>query len=255
MPHNVPIDVARLLAETKLASVEYLASIHSTQEYAHKLATDVETPWLIVAEVQTAGRGRGSNIWWTGEGSLAFSLLIDPVAHGLSRQPVPQASLAAGIALIDAVSDWLGDTIVGLHWPNDVFAAGRKLAGILIDVLPEGRHIVGVGLNVNNTFEAAPEEVRVRATSLVELTGRTLDRTDILLSFLRKFDRTLSQLASDPLTLGRRFQEACLQVGHDLTIELANRRTTGRCVGIAPDGALLLDTLNGRQTFYSGVLL
>ncbi len=254
MPPADSIDVPRLLADCKLASVEYRGSLPSTQDRAHQLAADGKTPLLVVADAQTAGRGRGGNRWWTGGGSLAFSLLIDPVAHGLPRQPVSQASLAAGIALIDAVSVWLGDTIIGLHWPNDVFAAGRKLAGILIDVLPDGRHIVGVGLNVNNTFSAAPDEVRLRATSLIELSGQTLDRTEILILFLRAFEGMLAQLATNPAELGCRFDRCCLQIGHDLTIELANRRTTGRCAGIAPDGALLLDTLSGRQKFYSGVL-
>jgi BirA family biotin operon repressor/biotin-[acetyl-CoA-carboxylase] ligase len=254
------IDVERLLAESTLAGVEHLPSIGSTQVHAFELAACKRhaagrtTPWLVVADQQSAGRGRGANTWWSDDGSLPFSLIIDPAAFGLPNQPVPQASLAAGVALIDAVSSWLNNAVIGLHWPNDVFVAGRKLAGILIDVLPDGRHIVGVGVNVNSTFETAPEDVRSRAISLKEVTGRTFDRTDVLLSFLREFDVALNCLGRDPQRFGQRFNECCLQIGHDLTIEIGGRRTTGRCAGIAPDGALLLDTFGGRQLFYSGVL-
>lgn len=254
MPTDTPISVARLRADSKLASVEYHASIGSTQDQTHSLAASGGLPLLVVTEEQTAGRGRGSNTWWAGQGGLAFSLAFDPSDYELPRQPIPQASLAAGIALIETVMRSMGDVFIGLHWPNDVFAAGRKLAGILIDVLPGGRHIVGVGLNVNNSFDGAPDDVRQRAVSMLELTGRPLDRTEVLLAFLQEFDEALHQLAKDPVTLGARFHDNCLQIGQDLTIEHANRRTTGRCAGIAADGALLLDTLAGRQKFYSGIL-
>jgi BirA family transcriptional regulator, biotin operon repressor / biotin---[acetyl-CoA-carboxylase] ligase len=258
---NVPdsIDVERLLNESDLAAVEYLPSVGSTQDHAHQLAADAnfdrsKLPLLVIADEQTAGRGRGVNRWWTGRGSLAFSLLLDPKQLGLPDRPLPQASLAVGVALIDAVQSWIESHPIGLHWPNDVFAAGRKLSGILIDVLPDGRHILGVGLNVNNSFAAAPEEVRDRATSLVELSGRRFDRTDVLLAFSNNLSKTLAHLAADPESLGERFADLCLQVGHDLTVETSGRRTTGRCAGIDWDGALLLDTFSGRQKIYSGVL-
>lgn len=253
------LDLARLSGASMLAGIEHYPSIGSTQTRAHELAgLDASAgrrgPVLIVADEQTAGRGRGVNAWWTGCGSLALSLLFDGTCFGLPRQPLPQGSLAAGIAVVDTVSPWLPGQIVGLHWPNDVFAAGRKLSGILIDVLPDGRHILGIGLNVNNVFVEAPAEVQSRAVSLVELAGRPMDRTDVLLTLLDEIRGSLSRLAVEPDAFGLRFDEACLQVGHDLTIENAGQRTTGRCAGIAADGALLLDTFSGRQKFYSGVL-
>jgi len=143
---------------------------------------------------------------------------------------------------------------VGLHWPNDVFAAGKKLAGILIDVLPNGQHIVGIGLNVNNSLHGAPEDVRARATSLGELSGRTFDRTALLLELLRNLEGAVRESAAAPEEFGRRFQELCLQLGHELTIEAGGRQSVGRCAGIAADGALLLETASGWEKFYSGVL-
>ncbi|MGD9723052.1 MAG: biotin--[acetyl-CoA-carboxylase] ligase [Pirellulales bacterium] len=251
------IDVNRLLAAGVVARVEYYETLSSTHDRAHEVARTADPgtlPLLVVAEEQTAGRGRGSNRWWTGRGSLAFSLLFDPSAWVLSNEPLPERSLAIGAAIVDTVVPLAPGHTIGLHWPNDVFVGGRKLAGILIDVLPGGRHVLGIGLNVNNSLADAPDDVRARAVSLCELTGATLDRTAMLADLLSNVELAVRAAAADPPAYGRRFQELCLQVGRELTIEIGGRRTTGRCAGIAPDGALVLETPSGWQKFYSGVL-
>jgi BirA family biotin operon repressor/biotin-[acetyl-CoA-carboxylase] ligase len=251
------LDRERLARSGSIARVEIHATLASTQDRAHEVARGPDPgplPLLIVAEEQTAGRGRGTNRWWTGRGSLALSLLFDPADWALSRQPLPERSLAIGVAIVDTVRPLLGDRDLGLHWPNDVFVGGKKIAGILIDVLPDGRHVVGIGLNVNNSLADAPDEVRRRATSLCELAGRPLDRTSLLLELLGNLEAAVRASAASPEIFGRRFGQLCLQLGRELTIEVGCQRTTGRCAGIAPDGALLLETAAGWQRFYSGVL-
>jgi BirA family biotin operon repressor/biotin-[acetyl-CoA-carboxylase] ligase len=252
-----PIDVDRLRAAEIAARVEYYESLGSTHDRAHEVARSAEAgplPLLVVAEEQTAGRGRGANRWWTGRGSLAFSLLFDPANWVLSNQPLPERSLAVGSAIVDTARPLLPGRAVGLHWPNDVFVEGKKLGGILIDVLSGGRHVLGIGLNVNNPLAGAPDDVRARATSLYELTGATLDRTELLISLVRNIELAVRDSAADPQAFGRRFQDLCLQVGSDLTIEVGGRLSTGRCAGIAPDGALLLEAEGRFERFYSGVL-
>jgi len=251
------LDPDRLAASRTLARVETYETLHSTQDRAHEVARAGELgplPLLIVAEEQTAGRGRGANRWWTGRGSLALSLLFDPADWRLSRQPLPERSLAVGVAIVDSVRPLLPGHAPGLHWPNDVFVSGKKLAGVLIDVLPGGQHIVGIGLNVNNTLDGAPDDVRGRATSLCELTGRTFDRTALLLELVANLETAVRASADAPAQFCSRFQELCLQLGQALTIEVGGRLTFGRCAGIAADGALMLDTANGPEKFYSGVL-
>jgi BirA family biotin operon repressor/biotin-[acetyl-CoA-carboxylase] ligase len=251
------LDVALLRAARVVARVEHYETIGSTHDRAHEVARLDDPgplPLLIVAEQQTAGRGRGANRWWTGRGSLALSLLFDPADWVVSNQPLPERSLAIGAAIVDTVQPHVRDHVVGLHWPNDVFAAGKKLAGILIDVLPGGRHVLGIGINVNNTLEHAPGDVRARATSLCELSGRAADRTALLLALLQNVELAVRASAADPHGFGRRFQGLCLQVGRELTIDAGTRTSRGRCAGVAPDGALLLETSDGFQKFYSGVL-
>lgn len=251
------IDLTRLQAAALVDRLEYHESLSSTNDYLREVAAGVprRENMLVIAERQTAGRGRGGNRWWTGSGSLAFSLLFDPSALQIAERNFPMLSLATAVAVIETIAPLVPQEEVGLHWPNDVFAAGRKLAGILVEVLPDGRHIVGVGCNVNNGACSAPEELTGTVVTLADLSGRSHDRTHLLLIVLERFAETLDVLAQKPASLGRRADGLCLQHGRQLTLVAGSRRTVGLCAGIGDDGALLLDTAAGRERFYSGVLI
>jgi BirA family biotin operon repressor/biotin-[acetyl-CoA-carboxylase] ligase len=250
------LDAPRLTASTWLADVEYLHEAPSTQDRARMCAADptVRLPKLIVADRQTAGRGREGNSWWTGAGSLAFSLLFDPAQFGCVRRPAPRLSLAAGVAVIDALGPRMAGRPLGLHWPNDVYVGARKLAGILVEVLPDGRHILGVGLNTNSRIASAPAALQATVATVLDLTGRETDHTEYLIDFLAALEFRLRQLESDAAALGTALDDLCLQHGEPLTVFLGDEQVTGRCAGIAPDGALVLDTFDGRRLFYSGTL-
>jgi BirA family biotin operon repressor/biotin-[acetyl-CoA-carboxylase] ligase len=141
-----------------------------------------------------------------------------------------------------------------LHWPNDVYVGPRKLAGILVEVLPDGRHIIGVGLNSNNRRADAPPALQDSLTTLYDLTGQQHDHTRLLLAILENIEAALRQLGEPVETLGQRFDLLCLQRGEMLTVYQGTQVITGRCAGIADDGALLLDTPQGRLQILSGTL-
>lgn len=251
------LDIPRLLAETPVARVEHHVTITSTNDRARELASELgrEEAALIVADEQTAGRGRGANRWWTAPGSLACSLVFDPATLAIERASFPLISLATALAIVDATRPLLLGQELGMHWPNDVFAAGRKLSGILVEVLPDGRHVTGVGINVNHRAEETPAELQHRATSLATLSEREHSRTDLLIELLAALWPNFAQLAQAPAEIARRANRNCLQHDKTLTIESGQRRVTGRCLGIADDGALMLDTDAGPQKFYSGALV
>jgi BirA family biotin operon repressor/biotin-[acetyl-CoA-carboxylase] ligase len=250
------LDVSRIITETFVARAEHYAALPSTQERAREAAANpFETvPLLIVADRQTAGRGREGNSWWTGEGNLALSLLFDPAQFGCPRRAVPTMSLAVSVAIIDAIAPSNPNHRVGLHWPNDVFVANKKLAGVLVEVMPDGRHIVGIGLNANSRAADAPAELQSRLTTLFDLIGTTQQRTDLIVRLLSELAACLRQLGAEPESLGVRFNDLCLQHGQTLTLYQGERSTVGRCLGIAPHGGLLLETQTGPQAFYSGTL-
>jgi BirA family biotin operon repressor/biotin-[acetyl-CoA-carboxylase] ligase len=135
-----------------------------------------------------------------------------------------------------------------------VYVGNRKLAGILVEVLPDRKHVIGIGLNTNNSLVDAPPELRQTATTLLDLTGRPHAQTEVLIGLLNELARVFTQLAIDPAAIGRRADKLCLQRGQTLSLQLGPQLITGLCLGIAPDGGLILETAQGRQTFYSGVL-
>jgi BirA family biotin operon repressor/biotin-[acetyl-CoA-carboxylase] ligase len=273
-------NLRKILEESFVADVEHHAVIGSTSDRAIQRAAfqPLKLPLLILADHQTAGRGRGSNRWWTGPGSLAFSLLLGPDLAGLSgaaacgesvgwaSQPVQQelagaggsrrsalVSLAAGVAVVEALAPLAPGHEIGIDWPNDVMLDGRKLAGILIEVLSDGKLVIGIGINTNNTAGDAPEEVRPRVVTLRDVTGQEHDSTELLISILRQLQRQLIDLGVAPETVAVRTHELCLQRGKRLQIVQGNAQLEGRCLGIAADGALLLEIDGKPQALYSGV--
>jgi BirA family transcriptional regulator, biotin operon repressor / biotin---[acetyl-CoA-carboxylase] ligase len=250
------IDVVRILRETSVARAEHHPTLDSTNDRAAWCAAHgaKELPLVVVADQQTAGRGRGSNRWWTGPGGLAFSLLVDAetVAADASRSPL--VALAAAVALAEAVAALLPDHTVGIHWPNDVLAARRKVAGILVEVLADRRHVIGIGLNLNSTLADAPPELRATAGTLRDLSGRHYDPTETLIDLLRRLEREFGELRRDGAAVARRANGFCLERDRLLTLQLGDREITGQCRGIAADGAILLETPAGVQAFFSGAL-
>jgi BirA family transcriptional regulator, biotin operon repressor / biotin---[acetyl-CoA-carboxylase] ligase len=142
---------------------------------------------VVVADAQTAGRGRRGRRWVSPPGkNLYVSLLLRPPVPTVEA---PRLSLVAGIALADAIEAMGIPT--ALKWPNDLYLGGRKAAGILAEMAsdPDGvRHVViGVGLNVNMEAVDFPRELHGRATSLRIAAGRTFLRVDVLARFLDTF--------------------------------------------------------------------
>lgn len=141
---------------------------------------------VVVAEEQTAGRGRFDRRWVTRPGdSLSLSVLLRPTAGQL-----PHVNMASALAVAGAITDTTG-LVPALKWPNDVRIQGRKVSGILIEAAIDGRDVryavSGIGLNVNydpsRVPGAAPE-----ATSLARELGRNVSRTEVLGALLERLD-------------------------------------------------------------------
>ena len=130
---------------------------------------------IVVADHQTAGRGRLGRTWEAPPGkALLLSVLLRPP---LERSG-PEISLVAGVAVADALERTLGLS-VQLKWPNDVMLRRRKVAGCLAEAR-DGTVVLGIGVNVNQTRDELPP----KAGSVLTLTGRELDREDLLATLL-----------------------------------------------------------------------
>ena len=233
------IDVQRLLREGSLCACRASRELSSTNDRAREIALDLpaDETALVIADEQTAGRGRGTNRWWTGgKPGVQPGIRSGRARDQTATLPVDLAGHGGGDRRRGAAEHPPGP--LGLHWPNDVFAGGRKLAGILIEGMPNGKHVVGIGLNVNNRTAGAPAELRERATSLADLMGREQSRTDVLLELLGRLWPNLGQLAANAAEVGRRADRACLQHGRALDDRIG-RPARGRdvCQGGGRRGA------------------
>jgi len=254
---NSPLDINRILRETFVVRAEHHPALTSTNDRAAQLAEkgSGRFPLLVVADRQTAGRGRGANRWWTGPGSLAMSLLLEPLMVAADRRRTPLVALSAAVAVAETVKPLLPNHTVGIHWPNDVRSAGGKLAGVLVEVLSDGRTVIGIGVNTNNSLADAPTELQHSAVTLRDLSGRSHNQTLFLLELLKRLQGGLALLRSDPAHIATRADRLCLQHGQTLTLRQGDRSITGHCRGIAEDGALKLDTPAGRRCIYSGAIV
>jgi biotin-(acetyl-CoA carboxylase) ligase len=148
-------DLARLSASGLVAGIDFHESLGSTSDRALGLAAEgaIALPHLVLAQRQTAGRGRGANRWWAADGALTFSLVLAAPPDRLPPDRWPQVALVAGLAVCDALRSLAPAAELRVKWPNDVFLAGRKVCGILSESVPgwRDRLVVGIGVNVNNS--------------------------------------------------------------------------------------------------------
>jgi len=179
---------ARLRPAGPWAAFVLLDVTDSTNRVAMEMAENgAKHGTVVVADAQTAGRGRMGRRWVSPAGkNLYVSLLLRP---SVPTVDAPSLALVAGVALADAV-EAVG-VPASLKWPNDLYCGGRKAAGILAEMAsdPDGvRHVViGVGLNVNMEEADFPADLRDTATSLRIRAGRAFRRVDVLARLLDAF--------------------------------------------------------------------
>lgn len=195
---------------------------------------------VVLALRQTEGRGRRGAAWFSPPGeALAFSVLVRP------QEPKalwPRLALAAGLAVAEALE--AHTPLVGIKWPNDVWAGGKKIAGILVEA---GRDfvIVGIGLNVNTA--SFPPEISEIATSLAIATGSRHSRPQVLAEVLKRFEIRRHQIGAEFESLVRAVSLRCVLTGHAVRLNTSAGPKQGVVEGIAPGGELLLRTPHGLE--------
>lgn len=207
---------------------------------------------VVVAEQQTAGRGRWGRMWESKpQRALMFSIVLRP-RIGLDR--VGLITTALGVGCADGI-----ERVTGLHprlkWPNDVTVGKGKLAGILVEsrVTAQGIEsaVGGVGLNVGYAREDFPEEIAGRATSLAIETNEAPPRPRILRSILDSFFALYP--VDDPRQLLERAAELSEVLDQGVRVRFADGRSIeGRARRLAAGGALEVETASGIVTIESG---
>lgn len=194
---------------------------------------------VVMAEEQTAGRGRLGRRWVAPKGSsLQFSILLRP------DLPLSQAfclTRMAALAVADTLRDELGLTAT-LKWPNDVLLNGKKCTGILIETTLEGDAVafatVGIGLNVNFSMRDLPE-LAPFATTLADELGHPVDRNKLAQALLARLDAYYIQL-QEGADLYAEWRSRLVTLGRMVRVATPNGIEQGIAEDVARDGALLL---------------
>jgi BirA family biotin operon repressor/biotin-[acetyl-CoA-carboxylase] ligase len=237
-------------------SFRYHDEIESTNSEAKALALKgAPEGTVVVAEAQSAGRGRLGRRWTSPAGKgLLFSVVLRPA---LSMNEAHLLTLVAAAAVAEAIEKHIAAR-VRIKWPNDLFIDDRKVGGILMEVSGEQDEVdwvvLGIGLNVNTEFSELPVALRRTATSLKMAGGEAVDRSDVLATLLLcleahykaaargGFDRALSA-----------FRERDYLLSRAISVETRQGPVVGRAAGIDDRGALLVELPHRRiRSFHSG---
>jgi BirA family biotin operon repressor/biotin-[acetyl-CoA-carboxylase] ligase len=229
-----------------------LKSTGSTNKVAYELAVQGEPQGTaVIAESQTAGRGRLGKVWMSPPGKgLYCSIIVRPA---IPLADYPKITMTAGLAVAVALEEISGIQMQ-LKWPNDVYAAGKKCCGILTESSPltedasERFAIVGIGININSLSADFPEDLHDKVTSLRILTGTDYDIHDVFqrvrASLLEKleifefdgFGGILAQWREKDMLLGKQLQ----------WLSTAGEVVVGRSEGPDADGRLQVRTEDGK---------
>ncbi|MCK5645164.1 MAG: biotin--[acetyl-CoA-carboxylase] ligase [Anaerolineales bacterium] len=226
----------------------YHESIGSTNAEAIQLAeSGAPHGTLVLADAQTAGKGRAGRRWITNPGTaLAFSLILRPSNLGIDQWLILFGLGALSVA--EALSE------IGLQpeikWPNDVLIDGKKVAGILVNSNWTGESVnysvLGIGLNVSP--EAIPDDAELDfpATSIGEALGRSINRTDLLIAILKKLKVLFQQVNSSDLS--NAWQDRLAYLNQEVVVKKADGTVTGRLIGLTANGELKLIEKSGNET-------
>ncbi len=212
--------------------------MNKARELAQKAAPDLS---CVVADVQTRGHGRLDRKWVADQGGLWMTLILRPdICPSLAWT----CNFAASSSIARVLEQMFG-LEVQVKWPNDLLLNGRKLAGMISEMITKQGDLdfllLGIGLNVNN-------EVRHHefpAISLKEALGDTVSLARILDHFLTDFSKTLRDL--DPVKVISRWKQKTATIGQKVKVETRDSIVSGVAVDVDDSGALLVQTASGKR--------
>ncbi len=231
--------------------------VDSTNRRAHEqcLLGAVEGT-VVLAESQAEGKGRMGRQWQSPPGTNVYaSVILRPSFSPVSASQIP---LVAGVAGANALARATG-LEARLKWPNDIFVHGKKVGGILSEMVAEGEQIrfiiLGVGLNVNWRREDVPSDLREIATSLRAEAGREFSRAEVAAEFLEEMEREYALFLKEGFSSRLRVEWNRLSWVNRkwVTITMMENKFEGQVMGVDTDGALLVMGREGKiQRFIAG---
>ncbi len=246
----LPWEITRDLKTENIGKrVYYFEELDSTQNFAQQIAADKkENGTIVIAEKQTAGRGRLDRKWTSPKGGIWFSLIIHPKFDVSSSTLIP---ILSAVALSKSIKKSLG-VETEVKWPNDIMLNGKKVAGILVDASVQANNIdyLILGIGINFDIDTKRLEKRLSKTpnfygvnSLRENNNNKTPPKILLKEFLFQFEKNLASLnKGEKAKIVKEWTKNAAGIGRKITINTSNGKISGVSQGIDTDGALKIKT-------------
>ena len=238
--------------------VYYFEEIDSTQNFAEQIALDEkENGTIVIAEKQTAGKGRLDRKWTSPKGGIWFSLIIHPKFDVSTSTLVP---IAGAVALAKAIKNTL-NIDVSVKWPNDITLNGKKVAGMLVDASFQANNIDYLILGIGINFDIDAKKIEKRLSKSANFYGvNSLRKKDdstppkiLLREFLVQFEKILMQLnKGEKAKIVKEWTKKADKIGKKISINTSDGKISGVAQGIDKDGALKLKTSKGIKKIFVG---
>ena len=228
-----------------------LESVDSTNTYAKNNFDELPDGTLVVAEEQTAGRGRLERKWISPAGKNIYaSLVMKNITNPF------YATIVSSLAVLDLLGNTEPRIEFFIKWPNDIVINGKKICGILTEMSAQFDYInhivIGIGINVHN--ESFPEELQDHAGSLLLECGKRVHRADLIEAFLEEFERLYAiYLQTEDLSaLQEEYDQLLVNRGRQVRVLDPKEPFEGKAMGITKKGELIVDTWESRKLVSSG---
>lgn len=248
---SLPEIIRKRLPESPFARhLHCLQAIGSTNAYAKELAKKGAAEGsLVLSEEQTGGMGRMGRQWHSPSGvNLYASFVLRPL---FSVERVFSLTMLTALALVQGIEAVAGIKTL-IKWPNDIYFKHKKAAGILTEFSAKGKRIehviIGIGLNVNWDMKDRPD-LKQAATSLALETGRSISRTDLLVSVFGFLGKHYGPLVKgEDGFVYKRWNELSMVIGKEVFIDLSNERKRAWVKGVDRNGALMIMDKQGKES-------
>lgn len=220
-----------------------LEEVDSTNEWAKRNIEKLSDLDGVIARIQTRGKGRGSNKWFSPSGGLWLTLMIKefPSNKGVLSQ-------LSSVAIAEVLENY--GLHVELKWPNDIIISKKKIGGVLI----EGRNesfIVGIGLNLNLDVSDFPQSLQENIISSKEILKRSLPIEEVALEIMKRIGECREEL--DRVYI--RYLGLNQDLGRKVELQGQKETITGQVIGIENDGGIRIRSEGKENTYYSGSLV
>ncbi|KGR84993.1 biotin--[acetyl-CoA-carboxylase] ligase [Lysinibacillus odysseyi] len=229
--------------------IHHFGSVDSTQILAHGFVRDgAADGTVVIAEEQTAGRGRMLRPWESTAGKGVWMTVI--LKPDIPPHQAPQFTLVAAVSIVNAMKALYPELEPEIKWPNDILLNGRKCTGILTEMVAEADRIqallIGIGINVNQKIEDFPQELHTIATSISAELGREVDRAEFVAKVLYYLESYGDQYVKNGFSpIKALWEKASATIGRHVRATTLREVIEGVAVGITEAGVLEIKTASG----------